>query len=127
MRYRRFLTIALLIILIDQISKYYLTTTVNYGAAFGILQNQRLFLSAVAIIALIVIGYYLPKVHGNLIEISLAILTGGIIGNLIDRLYFGYVRDFISFWIWPNFNLADTANCIGVFLIILWLWKYSED
>lgn len=125
-KYLKFSLITIIILLIDQISKIYLTTTVNYGAAFGILQGATTFLVIISIIAIIAILYYITKLKGTLIETGMAILLAGIIGNLIDRIVLGYVRDFISIWIWPAFNIADTANCIGVFLIIIWLWKTNS-
>jgi signal peptidase II len=55
--------------------------------------------------------------------ISLGFLLGGTIGNLIDRLLYGYVIDFIDFKIWPSFNIADTFNTIAVFLLIIYFVK----
>lgn len=109
--------IALLIVLLDQITKYifknYSTYTKNYGAAFGILQHQQIFLIVISIIVIITI----LLIKKNLI--SLSFILGGTIGNLIDRLHYGYVIDFIDLKIWPSFNLADASITIGVILLII--------
>lgn len=113
--------IALLVIFVDQITKYvfknYFVFTKNYGAAFGILQHQQLIfiiISFIVVIAIILIKKDL---------IALGFLLGGTIGNLIDRLYYGYVIDFIDLKVWPSFNLADAFSTIGVFLLIIYFIK----
>lgn len=108
----------IILILLDQITKYFLTSTINYGAAFGILQNQRLLLIIISIIVIITCIYYYKKY-----KLPLSFILAGTISNLIDRIFLGYVRDFIDFKIWPVFNLADVFNCIGVFLLIYFLIK----
>jgi signal peptidase II len=113
--------IALIVIFLDQITKYlfktYFSYTKNYGAAFGILQNQRLLFIIMSLI--VIIAILLTKKD----LISLGFLLGGTIGNLIDRLLYGYVIDFIDFKIWPSFNIADTFNTIAVFLLIIYFVK----
>ena len=117
--------IALIVILLDQITKYifktYFTYTKNYGAAFGILQNQKLLFIIVSLV--VIIAILLTKKD----LISLGFLLGGTIGNLVDRLYYGYVIDFINFKIWPSFNLADTFNTIAVFLLIIYFIKNDTN
>ncbi|MCX6712016.1 MAG: signal peptidase II [Candidatus Woesearchaeota archaeon] len=111
--------IALIVIFLDQITKYifknYFTYTKNYGAAFGILQNQQIFFIIISIIAIITIILIKKDL------ISLGFLLGGVIGNLIDRSYYGYVIDFIDLKIWPSFNLADAFSTIGVILLIIYI------
>ena len=117
--------LALIIILLDQISKFYarhnLDYVVNYGAAFGILQGQKLLFVLAAGIVIGLIYYYRKE---NLI--AFGFILGGAIGNLIDRLYFGYVTDFINIKIIHVFNIADAANTIGAILLIIELLRSSK-
>ena len=93
----------------------------NSGAGFGILQGQNIFLilvSLIAIVAIIVSLRNILKEHHT--TFAAALILGGAAGNLIDRLVYRAVIDFIDFQVWPAFNVADTALTIGV----LWLlWK----
>ncbi|CAG0973438.1 signal peptidase II [Methylophilaceae bacterium] len=100
----------------------------NEGAAFSFLAGaggwQRVFFSAIAIIASVVIVYLLRK-HGTrrLFCFALALVLGGALGNLYDRLTLGYVVDFLFFhyqtWYWPAFNVADSAITCGVVLLLI--------
>lgn len=93
----------------------------NYGAAFGILQNQGYLFIAIAIvvaIAILVYVRYLP-LDQRFVRILLGLQLGGAVGNLIDRLHQGYVTDFVKMGIpevyyWPNYNIADSSIVIGV-------------
>lgn len=93
----------------------------NYGAAFGILQNQRLLFTVIAIgvaIAILVYVLYLPA-NQWFVRLLLGLQLGGAIGNLIDRLAQGFVTDFIrtgipDFYYIPNYNVADSAIVTGV-------------
>lgn len=98
----------------------------NQGAAFSIFHGMSLMLIAVASIALIVvIGiFFSRKVTHKLVLFALGCITGGIVGNLYDRLFNnGRVRDFIDVFVgdyhWPTFNVADSMLCIGVGLLII--------
>ncbi|MBQ8836149.1 MAG: signal peptidase II [Clostridia bacterium] len=101
------------------------TYITNDGMAFGWLDNNRwvfMLLSTVGIIAMLVYLFYL-KGEGKLFCFSLALVVGGGIGNMFDRIALGYVVDFIDvrlfgFWKWV-FNFADCAVCIGAALLIL--------
>lgn len=110
----------LLLIILDQVSKYFLTTTINYGAAFSLFQGYTAFLIIISLIVLIACIYYYKE---KKLRIGLNFLISGIVGNLIDRIYFGYVRDFINLRIFPVFNLADMFNIIGVIIIAYILLK----
>ena len=137
MRNGQALLVAALVVCADQLSKYlfsladrgfslplwegvvHLTVVYNFGAGFGILQGQRLFfiLFSFAVLAWI---FLLWKKHPQgIFQIPLGLLLGGIIGNLIDRIFRGYVIDFIDFQIWPVFNLADSSITIAVIWIII--------
>lgn len=98
---------------------FYLTYVRNYGAAFGMLQNKTYFLilSAVLMIALIIVFYH--KIPRNLfIRLSVGLILGGALGNLMDRIRLGYVVDFLDFKIWPFvFNIADSSIVIGTILL----------
>ena len=119
-----FFLIVLAIVLLDQITKFFLTDihyglinyTTNTGAGFSILQGQTTLLIFISLIVLGLILYYRKKEPEY--GIPLAFIFAGTLGNLIDRLYFGYVRDFIDLKVWPIFNIADLAMVIGVILII---------
>ncbi len=123
-----FILIPILVVLLDQLVKFiirrYFQYTKNYGAGFGILQGQRWPLIAVAVIVIGIIFYYYRTIpEKGLAPWSVALVLGGIIGNLIDRLVFGYVTDFIRIWIWPSFNIADAASTIGVIGLIIYMLK----
>ena len=99
----------------------------NEGAAFGFLNDaggwQKWFFTAISVIAVIVITYLIKK-HSEqkLFCFGLALVLGGAIGNLYDRITLGYVVDFLNFHInnhyWPAFNVADSAICVGVGLLL---------
>ncbi len=92
----------------------------NTGSAFGIFPGATkvfICLSGLAIILIIVFLFYL-KQKDYFIKFGLALILGGAIGNLVDRLAFGYVIDFLDFKIWPVFNLADFFISIGCFSLL---------
>ncbi|MEK6952085.1 MAG: signal peptidase II [Nanoarchaeota archaeon] len=118
----KFTLISLGLILIDQISKFLLETSKNYGAAFGILEGWKWLFVIVSFFVIGFILYYKEKVKGYGYY-GVVLLFSGTIGNLVDRLVFGYVRDFIELGFWPSFNLADSFNTVGVILLIIYFWK----
>lgn len=100
----------------------------NEGAAFSFLANaggwQKLFFSGISVVAIIVISYLIRKHRTEkLFCLGLALVLGGAIGNLYDRITLGYVVDFLYFhyqsFYWPAFNVADSAICVGVGLLLL--------
>lgn len=95
------------------------THVTNSGAAFGILQGQELFLIVTACIAIgaIVFYYMFPPLEHGLLRLALGLQLGGAAGNLLDRLRFGAVTDFVDFPRYPNFNVADSSIVIGLFVI----------
>ena len=95
----------------------------NTGAAFGLFRGQSFSLTIVAILGIILLFAYVFFIHRRvpfldnaLGKIALGLVLGGTIGNLIDRLRFGYVTDFIDIGIWPTFNIADSAVVVGTII-----------
>jgi signal peptidase II len=138
-----------LIIILDQITKYLIslnfelgksfflikdffsiTLIHNYGAGFGILQNQKFLLIGVTLLVLVAIIYYIKREYNNLTIFSylgLLCIISGAIGNFIDRIIYGFVVDFIYFSFWPAFNIADISISIGVCLLIIDLVLHSKS
>ena len=97
----------------------------NNGAAWNMFAGSQVFLIVFTFIFIFAFGffYYKESKNGALFHISSSLILVGCLGNLIDRLAFGYVRDMIHFEFWssfPVFNVADICVCVGVFLIILY-------
>lgn len=99
----------------------------NYGAAFGILQNKRMFFIVMTLAVVIGISFFIIKNYyemNSFLRFGLAMLLGGAIGNFIDRIRFGYVIDFISFkfinkYHFPVFNIADISIVMGTGLVLI--------
>ena len=136
-----FSLITFLIIAFDQLTKYLIqlyqphwnlkifeiTFIKNTGAGFGILRNQTFFLGIISlIVAVTLIVYYkrIPKEKNQ--QILFALFLGGVIGNLIDRFFRGYVIDFINFSFWPAFNIADSALTIAVIGLVIYYFKEEK-
>ncbi|MBQ6618216.1 MAG: signal peptidase II [Phascolarctobacterium sp.] len=139
-----FLFVALFVIIFDQLTKYYVvsnfylgesvpvienifhwTYILNPGAAFGMFEGSRWFFVVIAIGVLVGIWYMKDEINegGWMMQYGAALFGGGAIGNLIDRARSGLVIDFFDFRIWPVFNVADIAICVGVAMI---LWKVLQ-
>lgn len=141
----RYYIIALIVIIFDQITKWFIvekmniydsiviidnffniTSHRNKGAAWGILQDQMIFFYIITLLVVIGIIYYMQKYgkQSSLLASGLSLLLGGAIGNFIDRLYRKEVVDFLDFQIinynYPIFNIADSALVIGVSLLIIY-------
>lgn len=134
----------LAVVIIDQFSKYivvenmalgesipiienifHLTYILNPGAAFGMFAHNRLFFIGIAVVVIGLIIWARKEILASPLEVKAGagLFLGGAIGNLIDRARQGVVIDFFDFRIWPIFNIADIAICIGVGLIIWNLLK----
>ncbi len=132
-----------LIIVLDQISKWIVLDTLtynvpvpfiegfwnwtlvhNYGAAFSFLSQasgwQRWLFSVLAVVISIVLMFWLRRLprHDWYEALPFAMIIGGALGNLIDRLRFGYVIDFVQWGWWPVFNIADSAITVGAVLLV---------
>ncbi len=99
---------------------FHITYIENPGAAFGMFANQRMIfiLAALSVIVAVCAAYRHLMNEGRTVRWGVALLLGGAVGNLIDRVRTGRVIDFLDFRIWPVFNIADIGICIGVALLI---------
>ena len=107
----------------------------NSGAAFGMLQNQKILFVTIAAVILIIIGYLLVKLprnrHYALLEILMVLIAAGAVGNMIDRIQYNYVVDFFYFKLidFPIFNVADiyvSVSCVVLALLVIFFYK-DED
>lgn len=144
--------IAILIILLDQFTKWlivskmtfgdsipiinnvlYITSHRNRGAAWGILQGQMWLFYAITLVVIIAIIYYIQKAAKGkwLLGISLGLMLGGAIGNFLDRVIRKEVVDFIHTYIFgynfPVFNVADSSLCIGVVLLMIVMLRDERE
>ena len=99
---------------------FHLTYIQNPGAAFGLFENQTLFFIAIAafLLAFLAFAYKELAAQGVWVRFGMSLLAGGAVGNLLDRVRFGAVIDYLDFRIWPIFNLADIGICLGAALIV---------
>jgi len=140
---KRFIAIVLPLYILDQITKWLVVWNVdlhdshtvisgflnlvhvtNTGAAFGMFQNNNWFFIILSSVVLIGIGIMAIKglLNDNYMQVGMALLVSGILGNLTDRLVHGHVIDFVDVYVgtyhWPSFNVADSAICIAAGLFI---------
>lgn len=143
------LFIVLPILIIDQLTKFivlkncqpgeslpiiknifHISLVLNKGVAFGVLQEHGtkfiwiIYVCAI-IITFILISYKKFFCKGRSTQVFLSLILAGAIGNLIDRVRFGYVIDFLDFRIWPVFNIADSAITIGTILLALQILRHK--
>ena len=110
----------------------YITYVRNTGVAFSMLVNNKYLVLIVSLVIIIGIVYYVYKNRPvkKLEKVGYSLILGGAIGNFIDRVVHGYVIDFIDVKIfkydYPIFNLADTFIVIGVFLLIICVWRCKD-
>ncbi|MBT4770382.1 MAG: signal peptidase II [Rhodospirillaceae bacterium] len=146
------LTLAAVVLLLDQVSKWWILEMVmqppqiipllpffnlvlvkNFGVSFGMFAGLGAIWPLVAI-ALVIMGgltYWLRSVENRLLATGLGFVIGGAAGNVIDRFRYGAVIDFLDFhaagWHWPAFNLADAAITVGAAIILLESFLAQED
>jgi len=141
-----FVIVVALVVVLDQISKLWVRTNSpqiellpgflnlihveNYGSAFGLFANQTFLLIAISLVCLLIILIFLRYLAPatTLSLVAIALILGGAIGNLIDRLRFGYVTDFIDIHLqnlihWPAFNIADAAITVGITTLLFSFYK----
>ncbi len=141
---KKIIILSFIVLLIDQLSKFivktnlnlldtitvinkflYITYTRNIGGAFSILEGKQLFLIIISVIFLILLIYYIiiEKNKSILSLISYSFIMGGVLGNLVDRVFNNYVIDFISVnifgYYFPIFNMADLFIVVGFILLII--------
>jgi signal peptidase II len=135
--------IGLLVIIIDQLTKAWIRTSLNIGevsfeagffrilrsqntgAVFGIFKEHTqtiIVLAFIGIAVILFLVFYLyrrwPFIDDMLVLSGIGLILGGTIGNQIDRIWLGYVTDFIDFSFWPTFNIADSASTVGTIILI---------
>lgn len=142
--------IVILVVSIDQIVKHVITTNLTVGAlkqvipnffyithyentgiAWSLMSNSRYIIIGITSVVAVAIGYYLFKSDKTIIKISLSLILGGAIGNLIDRIFIGSVTDFLEFhfgsYTFPIFNVADICVVTGAFILCYYLlFLYKE-
>lgn len=143
------LLISLLLALIDQLFKYLVVNNIkpiggitvidgflsftyveNKGAALGILRDHRWIFMVITVLILLMLIYIVIKwkVRDKLFLFSVVLIIGGGIGNLIDRIFLGYVIDYIYFWFFPPVcNFADYCVSVGTVLLIIYVFFYKKD
>ncbi|MEG2171694.1 MAG: signal peptidase II [Desulfovibrionaceae bacterium] len=156
LRYRILWSIAAVVIVLDQLTKWWAVTSIpqyrpitviagffdlvnirNRGAAFGFLNRSDiewqfwLFLAATLIAAWAIVSLVRSARHDPLLFAALGCVMGGAVGNLIDRVRFRAVVDFLDFyvgiWHWPAFNVADIAICVGAFGACLAMYRAPRE
>lgn len=107
---------------------FHLTYIINPGAAFGILEYQHAFFLGIVVVLFGAYGWMRKKIPARPVYFPLAIglLLGGALGNAIDRVRIHGVVDFFDFRVWPIFNVADIAICVGVALILFYFWRHDN-
>jgi signal peptidase II len=133
-----FILISLSIVALDQLVKYFIqfyqpqwnlgvlsfSFIKNTGAGFGIMQGQTVGLAFISLlIAAVLLANYKKLPQERYPQMLWALFLGGLFGNLVDRLFRGYVIDFINFTFWPAFNIADAAISIATIGLIIYYWK----
>lgn len=111
---------------------FQITHTRNTGAVFGLFPGQSFLLTMAALVAVVllllfalVLHRHFPMMNQVPWRLTLSLMLGGTMGNLIDRLRLGYVTDFISIGIWPAFNIADSAVTVGTLVFAYFLLRWA--
>lgn len=138
-----FFAVAFVVVVLDQITKYFvakfmvlgqsipiiqnvfhLTYVRNTGIGFSLFQNQNAVMIWVVVIILGFILFYFDRIQSQKWPVAgFALVFGGGIGNLIDRILLGSVIDFIDLRVWPVFNIADSSAFIGVIILMVYYWR----
>ena len=142
--------VALIIVILDQVTKWLVVTHIPYGemwspwewltpfarivhwsntgVAFGMLQGMNpVFIGLAAVVSGMIVYYY-PKLDRMdwLLKLALMMELGGAVGNLVDRIRYGFVIDFISVGNFPVFNVADSCITVGVFVLLIGIWMQEK-
>ena len=147
-----FFAIAILVVTVDQLSKWWIQThfllgqsvpetgpfriiyAQNTGAAFSIFDGRTDVLAVVSMVGVILIlifnfllNRHFPSLDTHLNKIALGLILGGTIGNLIDRVWLHYVRDFIAAGPWPLFNFADSCLVVGIIIFAVSILFFTRE
>ena len=125
-----------ILVLLDQLTKHFFTTpkdfgffaitpVTNTGTLWGLFANANLLFIILTIIVLISL-YFISKKELTLQQ-ELSLVTAGALGNLLDRIFFGHVFDFLNFKFWPVFNLADSYLVVGIIFILFKLIRQRKS
>jgi len=102
----------------------HMTLVQNTGIAFGLFKDQGLLFIVIvttSLVILLIFNVYYYRQNDNVLSrtyiVAFSLILGGAIGNLIDRIFYGYVIDFIDFQVWPVFNISDSAITVGAVII----------
>lgn len=138
------LWLAALVVVADRVTKYLVVTNMtegqslpvvegifhwtyvlNPGAAFGMMAHNRVLFLAVGAAVVAAVWYFRRDIlaEGPLVRSGAALFLGGALGNLWDRVQTGLVVDFFDFRVWPVFNVADIAICVGAALVVLGIFR----
>jgi signal peptidase II len=145
--WRRLTLVALAVLALDRLSKQAVESSIqlgeersflpgiqlvhthNSGVAFGLLGGAHAYLTiAIAVVIVLALGYFATRTAHRLAWLPTGMIIGGALGNVIDRLRFGYVTDFVKLPLgWPPFNLADAAITVGVLLLMLIIGRSGSE
>lgn len=141
------LWLAALVVVADRVTKYLVVTNMtegqslpvvegifhwtyvlNPGAAFGMMAHNRILFLAVGAAVVAAVWYFRRDIlaEGPLVRSGAALFLGGALGNLWDRVQSGLVVDFFDFRVWPVFNVADIAICVGAALVVLGIFRKEK-
>ncbi|MDY6345484.1 MAG: signal peptidase II [Succiniclasticum sp.] len=141
------LWLAALVVVADRVTKYLVVTNMtegqslpvvegifhwtyvlNPGAAFGMMAHNRVLFLAVGAAVVAAVWYFRRDIlaEGPLVRSGAALFLGGALGNLWDRVQTGLVVDFFDFRVWPVFNVADIAICVGAALVVLGIFRKEK-
>ncbi|MBU2561349.1 MAG: signal peptidase II [Nanoarchaeota archaeon] len=139
--------ISITVIIVERIVKFYITEslrigesipvigsflmitrTENIGAGFGVLAGQSIIFIAAAILVLLLIVYFYNKIiYDRLLVFASAFILAGTVGNMMDRIFFGHVIDYIDFSFWPTFNLSDISLVVGAALLLFYMYRWQQE
>jgi len=143
-----YILIGMALVIIDQTIKYmvntnmilgqsypliedflYITYVKNTGIAFGLFKNNNIFMIILISVIILIVLYFYNKEKNKVFSLNIAItlLISGAVGNLVDRIYYGFIVDYIDFTFWPAFNLADSLIVIGSITLAVYLIFQVEE
>ncbi len=139
--------IAITVIIVERVVKFYITEnlnlgesipvlgsflmitrTENIGGGFGVMAGQSaVFIGAAVLVLALIIYFYNKIIYDRLLVFASAFILAGTVGNMMDRIFFGHVIDYIDFSFWPTFNLSDLALTTGAVLLIIYMYFWQQE